>query len=235
MKYLLSSFGLLVLINSCLVPKESGIEIPENGRYINFSADRKPMFVRFEDSVIRLYPLSKRGTRFFADKKNEHIFLYPEILSSSAPVSLRLLKRTFDLDIITIPFKYRFAVAGFPDQFNTDFSGALYTGIRNDVYNLKYKENILGEPQRKIAHYGLGLGVFGGIGSTAMNPWVTRNGIDIEYDGFVFITGAGGLIAMNNLSFGVAAGIDHLMDKNRKIWIYRGQPWIGLTIGLNLN
>ena len=235
MKYFIPSFILLAFISSCFVPKESETDILENGRYKNISAGRKPVFAQFEDSVIRLYTLSKKGTLFFTDKNNEQISLYPEIQSSSALASLRLLKTTFDLDIIIIPFKYRFAVAGLPDQFNTNFSGAFYTGIRNDVYNLKYKEYILAEPQRKISHYGFGFGVFGGVGSTAMNPWVTRNSIVIEYDGFVFVTGGGGLIAMNNLSFGVGVGIDHLMDKNRKQWIYRGQPWIGLTIGLNLN
>ena len=48
-------------------------------------------------------------------------------------------------------------------------------------------------------------------------------------------TSFGLLVLINGCLVPKESGIDHLMDKNRKLWIYRGQPWIGLTIGLNLN
>lgn len=218
---------LLVFISGCYTPKETGSFTLESGRYKNIAESRTPVFVKFEDSLIRMFALS--------EKQNETIFLFPEIQSPSPTSPLKLLKPSFDLDIITIPFKYRFPTQAFPDQFNTNFSGAFYAGFRNDVYSFKYKENPLGEHHRMIAHYGYGAGVFTGLGSTAMNPWVTLGRINIEYDGFVIITGAESVIAVNNFTFGIGVGIDHLMDKNRKLWIYRGKPWIGLTIGLNLN
>jgi len=56
-----------------------------------------------------------------------------------------------------------------------------------------------------------------------------------EYDGFLLMNGVAGLVAVNKLTFGLGLGIDHLLDKNKKYWIYNHKPWLGLTVGLNLN
>lgn len=68
-----------------------------------------------------------------------------------------------------------------------------------------------------------------------MNAYVTNNNIATEYDGVVVSQGIVGLIGIGSLTFGVALGLDYLMDKNHKYWIYQGKPWAGFTIGLNLN
>ena len=188
----------------------------------------------FEDSLIKLFSLSKKKNSFLADKKSELAFLFSET-QTDASKELKLSISSFDIDIITIPFKYRFSTKAFPEQLNTNFSGAFYSGTRKDIYTFKYKQNPLGDHRRMISHFGHGAGLFAGVGSTAMNPWVTLNRIDIEYDGFVLIAGAEGVIALNRFTFGIGLGIDHLIDKNKKLWIYQGKPWLGLTIGLNLN
>ncbi len=64
---------------------------------------------------------------------------------------------------------------------------------------------------------------------------VINNRIATEYDGVVIRKGIAGLIGIGNLTFGAAIGLDHLMDKNRKMWIYQSKPWAGFTVGLNLN
>lgn len=151
------------------------------------------------------------------------------------PGALKLSTSSFDIDIITIPFKYRFPTQGFPAQLNTNFAGAFYGGSRKDIYSFGYKQNPFGDYRRMISHFGYGAGLFAGVGSTAMNPWVTLNRIDIEYDGFVLIAGAEGVIALNRFTFGIGLGADHLIDKNKKRWIYQNKPCLGLTIGLNLN
>jgi hypothetical protein len=84
-------------------------------------------------------------------------------------------------------------------------------------------------------HFGYSIGFFGGLGATSMNPSVTNNLVTIEYDGVVITKGIAGLIGIGNLTFGAAVGLDHLMDKNRKAWIYQRKPWVGFTLGLNLN
>ena len=53
-----------------------------------------------------------------------------------------------------------------------------------------------------------------------MNAYVTNNNIATEYDGVVVSQGIVGLIGIGSLTFGVALGLDYLMDKNHKYWIY---------------
>ena len=217
----------------CGILKKTQQSFPENGRYRVLSQNRKPIFVQVEDTLIQLYPLAKQEGRLEAIKGKREIFAFPELRGSQA--TLKLLKTSFDIDVITIPFKYRLPTSGFPDQLNTNFCGAIYTGIRNDVFEFTYKRNEFNEYRRVIKHHGHGIGIFAGIGSTAMNPWVTLNRINIEYDGFVLSTGAQTSVAYNNFTFGLAVGVDNLMDKNKSVWIYQSKPWIGLAVGLNLN
>ena len=79
------------------------------------------------------------------------------------------------------------------------------------------------------------MGAFTGLGASRMDPWVTQNAIDIEYDGLVNVSGIAAIIGLDKLSFALTLGVDHLLDKNRKVWIYQGKTWLGLGIGLNLN
>ncbi len=68
-----------------------------------------------------------------------------------------------------------------------------------------------------------------------MNPFVTNNNVQYEYDGVVLTKGIAGMIGIGNLTFGAAIGLDHLMDKNHKVWTYQAKTWTGFTVGLNLN
>lgn len=43
------------------------------------------------------------------------------------------------------------------------------------------------------------------------------------------------MIGVNNLTVGVGVGWDYLTDRDKAIWIYQNKPWIGVTIGLNIN
>ena len=74
-----------------------------------------------------------------------------------------------------------------------------------------------------------------GIGSTAMNPWVTLDRIPIEYEGVTWAKGLAAIAGLNNFTAGLALGWDHLLDKNNRLWIYQGKPWVGFVFGLNLN
>jgi hypothetical protein len=136
-----------------------------------------------------------------------------------------------------LPFlsKYRPSVKDFPNQLNASFSGAIYAGFRNDFYRFSYRSNDIGENRRKLNHLGVSFGLFSGIGSAAINPWVTQDQVPSEYDGLLFMNGLAGMIAIKKITFGLGLGVDHLLDKNNKYWIYHHKPWLGLTIGLNLN
>ena len=192
---------------------------------------KQKVWAKFEDTVIRLYPLQNKNE----SKKNiPYLFYFTEVSAPGSPY-LKLKKTSFDIDVLTIPFKYRPSVIDFPNQLNANFSGAVYAGLRNDFYYFNYHSNDIGENRRKLNRLGISFGVFSGIGSSAINPWVTQDQVSSEYDGFLFMNGLAGLVAVNKLTFGLGLGVDYLLDKNKKYWIYHHKPWLGLTVGLNLN
>lgn len=77
--------------------------------------------------------------------------------------------------------------------------------------------------------------MFAGIGASRIDEYVSLGALSIQYDGIVGIAGIAGLAAMDKLNFGLNIGIDHLLDKNKRVWIYQHKLWIGLSFGLNLN
>ena len=183
------------------------------------------------DEEVEIYYLQSDST--ILEKKS---FLSPETSKDSFINFKKVFyKRTFDLDFLTVPFKFRPERMTMPAQLNANVNGNFFIGFRYDQYKIKYKTTFIGSHKRQINHFGYSIGLFNGLGATAMNPWVTNDKISVEYDGVVFMKGVAVLLGIDNLNFGIAVGVDHLMDKNRKHWIYQGCPWIGLTLGLNLN
>ncbi|MBC8110571.1 MAG: hypothetical protein H7Y04_05875 [Verrucomicrobia bacterium] len=147
----------------------------------------------------------------------------------------RLQKNTFDVDILTLPFKIRPSQQGFPIQLNANFSAAVYLGRRTDFYTIRYKKNFINELERQNKDIGIGFGGFLGLGSVTMNGSVTSNQIGYEYDGFVIDAGAAGIYDAKRFNIGLAIGIDYLFDNNRNFWLYQNKPWVGILFGLNLN
>jgi hypothetical protein len=144
-------------------------------------------------------------------------------------------RTTFDIDVLTVLFKFRPAVNNFPPQFNATFNGAVYAGYRTDVYSLEYKASPLHVFKRSITHYGYSFGFFSGFGSARIDEYVTLNSLSIQYDGLVNLSGFAAIIAIDKLTAGLTIGVDHLLDKNSHVWVNNGKPWIGISLGLNLN
>ncbi len=148
---------------------------------------------------------------------------------------IKLSKQGIDIDLLTVLFKYRPATSGFPRQLNTDLSGALYLGYRKDAYRIDFYRIPAGYHRRTFKHFGYSIGFFTGIGSTAMNPWVTNDFVPSEYDGMVWMNGIAGLVGVGDITFGLVYGADFLLDVNRHYWIYQNKPWAGMVLGINLN
>jgi hypothetical protein len=147
---------------------------------------------------------------------------------------LQLHWHTFDIDILTIPFKIRPSVQGFPEQLNANFSAALYLGRRRDIYRI---QTTLKNTKRttKISGVGFGYGGFIGLGGVTMNPFVTQGKIIYEYDGLVINSGIAAIYDAKKFNIGLAVGTDYLVDNNRKDWIYQQKPWFDVLLGINLN
>ena len=147
---------------------------------------------------------------------------------------IKMYRNTLDIDVLTVPFKIRPSVKGFPQQLDANFDAALYIGRRRDNYTIE-KPTSKRALKPRITGAGYGYGGFIGIGSVTMNPYVTEQTINYEYSGFVLNGGIAGIYDAKKFNIGLALGADILMDKNRSNWIYQGKPWIGVLFGINLN
>jgi hypothetical protein len=145
-----------------------------------------------------------------------------------------LMKKSFDVDIMTVLFKYRPQTLGIPRQLNSTFNGNLYFGYRIDRFKVHFKNTPIGS-KREINHRALTFGAFTGMGIAAINPWTTNYRTTDEYDGLVLTRGIAVMIGVNSLTVGAGVGWDYLTDRDKDIWIYQNKPWYGLTLGLNLN
>jgi hypothetical protein len=199
-----------------------------------FHTARTPVYITPGDDSVRVY--SVHPSTGIVDTAAQVRIFPEEEAATSAPTNFYFKQNTLDIDLLSILIKYRPTVAGFPNQFNTSIlNGAFYLGYRSDVYHLRYKKTPFSTYKREVTHYGLSMGLFTGLGASQVDPFVTLNRVDIEYEGLVNPTGIAAFLAFNKLSFGLMVGVDHLLDKNRKRWIYQGKPWLGLGIGLHVN
>jgi hypothetical protein len=49
-------------------------------------------------------------------------------------------KRSFDVDVTTVEFKYRTSRLNLPTQLTTDFNGNVYPGYRLDRFTIHYRK-----------------------------------------------------------------------------------------------
>jgi hypothetical protein len=226
----------LIAVMSCQPTRQSSKYGLVEGRYSGHGNGQNvvPVYVFPDDDSIKLYSslLANNGR---ADSAQSLLMAFPAIYHNG-PKKYSFSQHTLDLDVLSILLKYRPAVQGFPNQLNTSIlNGAVFFGYRTDRYNLSYQESAFGVEKRSVNHTGLSFGVFSGIGASRIDPFVTRGALAIEYDGLVNPSGIATIIAVDKLTFGLTFGVDHLLDKNHGVWIYQGKPWMGLSVGLNLN
>jgi hypothetical protein len=234
MKRMVTGLLLILVAAGCEIIRKSPKTSFTSGFYSQKSGDKKQIvFTDIEDENVVVYDTYTQNDKRFADTTQNPRVFKPETGKTGSPVSFN--KHSFDVDFLTMPLKYRPARAGVPRQLNTNLNGALYLGYRTDKFSLGYHKSPLSIAERTINHYGFSLGGFTGLGNTAINPTTTNNTLNTEYDGIVWIKGMSGIIAINNFTLGISLGFDHLLDKNRQVWVYEGKPWLGLAFGLNLN
>ena len=230
-------FPLLILITGCSTIRDAPKFSFSDGHYRVYLPGTKPtrVYVENEDDSISIFLLRKSDNHYIINPQTRHVLVLKKIRDDSLFRNSTFVHPSFDLDFQTLPIIYRPPSEGFPRQLSSNINGVIYTGYRRDIYNIRYRKLVLGKYKRQITHYGYSIGGFTGLGITAMNPWVTKNAINIEYDGSVWMKGFSFIVGVQSLSVGLAVGWDHLLDENRKYWIYQGKPWVGLALGLHLN
>ena len=227
---------LIFIFAGCKTIKDSPKFKFEDGIY-NSKIEGKKRHVYIEntnDSII-VYALAKGWQRLSVSASSIPKRTFPQKTSSKTISANKYWQNGFDIDILTVPLKFRPSLSSFPKQLNNSLNGTVYLGYRNDTYSLSYDKNPIGILNQKIMHYGISAGFITGIGTTAMNPYVTNNNISIEYEGFIWSKGVAVIMGVDKFTFGIIGAVDHLMDKNKGYWLYQGKPYIGLAVGLNLN
>ena len=231
------AFLFVIILNSCGILKQSPKTAFVDGVYsqkIEHKKQKVYIDINEDEDVLRIYSIKKNNKQITVDS-TEKVYLYPKKIEILGYKKSNFSKCSFDVDFLTIPLKYRFATTDAYQQLNANLNGAIYLGFRKDNYTVKYKTNPFNKSKRSISHYGFSFGICTGIGNTAMNPTNTNNKTTQEYDGVVWAKGITGIMAIDNLTVGLTAGFDNLLDKNNTIWVYENKPWIGLSFGLNLN
>jgi hypothetical protein len=189
-----------------------------------------------------VYDYRQKGTRYqkaivYVEEDTIKIFSTDKPYASIIPAPAEdqfFLKRSFDIDVMTVAFKYRPGTATLPRQLNTDFNGNAFIGYRLDRFRIRVKDTPAGV-KKSYAHRGITLGAFGGIGSSSITPWTTNNQTTEEYNAFILSRGLAVMVGVNSLTVGAGVGWDYVTDRDKDIWIYQNRPWYGLTVGLNLN
>ena len=223
------------LVSGCGVTQTASKFAFSDGYYKSRLDSTKPAkyYVVSDGDSIKVYPPDIAAR--LADTIRSITVLFPPNKKPPGFANQTFESHGFDLDVITILFKYRPPVKSFPNQINTNFNGALYAGYRTDFYTLAYDETPLHVSKRKINHFGYSLGGFAGAGTARIDEYVTLNRIDYEYDGAVVTTGVAIELNLNRINFVIVGGLDFLTDKNSHVWVNEGKGWVGVGLGLNLN
>lgn len=228
---------ILFLAGSCNVLQQGAAHGLVDGHY-SHSADggpARPVYLDVEGDSITAYAVLRADgiRRIDTAAFTVHRLAPPQ---ATGPCGANaFVKHGWDLDLMYVLLKYRPAAAAVPPQLNTDINGALYLGYKMDRYTLGCSPDALGRQQRTARERSFDMGGFIGIGATTMNGSVTQDPIDIEYAGMVLTGGVGVFTSIGQLGFGITGGVDHLLDGNGRRWIYQDMPWLGLSIGVNLN
>lgn len=225
--------GAIVLsVSSCSTLEKSSTHGFNSGYYKLQTENNKAekVYVDILDETLDVYPVAGKQP-----EKNKilSISFIPSDSLLSSPV--KFSKKSLDIDITSIIFKYHPAVYGLQGQLNTDFNIALFAGWRHDNFNVKGITDPFGRKYHRIMNWGYDFGFFTGLGSTPVSPFTTQNQIADEYSGLIIQTGFAGFIESNVASFGISIGYDHLMNSDRDVWIYTNKPWVGFIVGIALN
>ncbi|GAA4450836.1 hypothetical protein GCM10023189_12070 [Nibrella saemangeumensis] len=141
---------------------------------------------------------------------------------------------SFDIDLFTVPFKYRFGQQGNPGELTTTPNLGLYTGIR---YDLGRHRSVYFRRERRseIQSFSFGAGGFVSMDPVRVYDYNTGAQVSSEYEALGVNYGVAAILGYRAITAGLALGFENLADRNNRFWMYRNKPWLGLTVGLNIN
>ncbi len=225
------------LLSSCEMMKQSSKFNFNDGLYHTGRFSKQKVYVlSIDDDTLSVFPVIQYGDSSAVLTKQRVNYIACQNKFKDNKVSHTFYRPSLDLDFMTIPLKYRFPAGQLPNTLTTNFNGAFYAGYRIDEYKLNYKHTPLSTYKQTIKHLGYSAGLFTGLGSSIINNSVLKSLAPVnEYDGVLLVSGIAVNLAVEKISIGVALGTDYLMDRKHRDWIYEGKPYLGFTLGLNLD
>lgn len=222
----------ILLFASCKTIEKASVHGLHNG-YYQLKTENKPVksvYLDITNEQIDIYDhIKQKGIQ-------NRLFTIPlQNTDSILANEMVFKKQSLDIDITSILLKYRPSIQALPAQLSTDLNMAMYIGWRYDKYRITTKKDPLEKRQVNIGNWGYDIGFFAGPGATIINPFTTNNRRVDEYSGMMIQTGFAAFIESNIASFGFAIGVDQLLNRDRKIWIYHKKPWLGFLVGIALN
>ena len=136
-------FAASFAFTGCGVLQKSSLQNIPEGRYLlpNNSAKNNTNDSSLQKRTDKIYLFIENDSIYYLPYRNYRTakpkLIYP---LSDQQSKLVLFKPSFDFDIFTTPFKFRPAIAGIPQQLNTNFNGSFYFGYRMDKYTLKKQQ-----------------------------------------------------------------------------------------------
>lgn len=230
--YIIVLFSISTLVTSCKTLEQASLHGLTSGYYTLNTENKRPQDVYLDvtDEQIDIYEHVHRTIN------KQQLFNIPLNTTGNLPVKhLMFKKQSLDIDITSIILKYRPSVLGLPPQLNTDLNIGVYVGWRYDHFRVMSKTDPIGKRRLIIGNFGYDVGFFAGPGVTMINSFNTNSQRLDEYSGMIIQTGFAGFIESNVASFGLSIGYDHLLNSDRKFWIYRNKPWVGFIVGIALN
>ena len=226
-----------LFMNSCALLRENSKYNFNDGVYkTNVFSQERVYVMHIDDDTLSVFPVKIYGDSTAVMTHTRVNYTATQVRFKDHKVSHTFYKPSFDADVITIPLKYRPWTENMPNQLATNFNGALFLGYRVDHYNITYRRTPLNNYKQHTKHLGYSAGLYAGVGSSLINPWVlTDPKANIEYEGVTLVSGLAATLAADKLTFGISLGYDHLLDKNHDYWIYEGKPNVGFLVGLDLN
>ena len=138
----------------------------------------------------------------------------------------------------TIPFKYRFKTSGQPADVSPSFSVGLgyHMTTERTIYQPIFQNDdntiVATEPSKRA----LSFSPFIGLTSVSLNRRTTGEALNEGETRTNFGVTAGFLITVdiNDVDIGGGVGMDYGFGPFSNDWIYQAQPWIGVSLGLDI-
>jgi hypothetical protein len=195
-------------------------------------SEPRPIYADIVGDTITVYPVIYEGKKKVPDNTHPFSLNLTNIKTGDNFYRSVFVRKSVDVDLSTILFKFRPENQGVPRQLNFNLNGVIYAGLRRDFFKITSNKSPLNVETSFLNHVGFDAGIFAGIGTTPVNPTVTLNEISQEYDGLVLQKGIAAFITFGNFSVGLACGFDNLLDKNKSVWIYNQKPYLGIVVGI---